>query len=115
MESKGFLHLRTDRAHWVERRERVLKDHRNLAPANLPQFGGRHFQDVASLEKYAAADPSRGCLEQTHERECSDTFPGAGFAHDRERLAALDAEAHPVDGSRNGFVANELHVQIGDI
>src|SRR4051812_2168183 len=115
MQSKRFLHLRADRPDGVERRECVLKDHPDLAAADLPQLTRTHFQDVATREKHAPADSRRRLLQQAHDREGRHALARPRLAHDAERLTSFDAETDAVYGPGDGSVAHELDVEIGDL
>ncbi len=81
----------------IEARERVLEHHLH-APAQRPQGCGGEFVDAAAVEH----DLSCGDVEQAEHRAADRALAAAGFADERERLAALDVERHAVDGADRG-------------
>src|SRR5262249_44382561 len=81
----------------VQRRVRVLEDHRHLAP-DRPHCRARELGDVAALERGRAA----GRLEQLDHAAGQRRLAAARLAHDPERLARLDAEADAVDRLHRG-------------
>ena len=64
--------LEADGEHRVERRHRLLEDHRDVAPANLAHLVVGELQQVAALEEDAAADDAPGGLrEEPHDRRAT--------------------------------------------
>jgi hypothetical protein len=101
--------LAADRQHRVERRHRVLEDHRDVAAAHAPHLLGRQRRAVAALEAIVAA---RRCARRRHSRmmasEVTD-LPRARLADDAERLAALDRERDAVDRVHASLRRCEMH------
>ena len=94
----------------VERRHRVLKDHRDAFAADGALLGRRAVKQIHAVEHRRAALDAPGRLrDQSHERVAGDRFSRSRFAHDPERFAALDREAH----SLNGAVDARAGVKIG--
>src|ERR1700677_2096570 len=82
----------------IERGHRLLKHHRNPRAARRAQFAIRHCQNVAAVEEDLAAGMARGGIwQQPHDRLRGDRFARAGFAHQRERLPALQREGDAID------------------
>ena len=84
----------------VERRHRILEDHRDAFAADGAGLGGRAVQQIYTLEHRGAAfDAARRLRDEPHERITRDGFARAGFADDAEDLAAFEVEADAVHGA----------------
>ena len=110
--------LAQDAQHRVERGHRVLEDHRDLGAAHLAHGALRQLREIAPAEADAAADDARGLFEQAHHGFRRHALARTGFAHDPERLAAREPEAHAIDGAHRAGIAEEpgaevLHLQDG--
>ena len=81
----------------------VLEGPRDPAPGDLV---GRHARDVLAVEDQASGRWLVDARDQVEDRR----LPGAVGADDREDLAGLDREAHPVDGPD----AAEAHPEVVD-
>ncbi len=83
--------LLADGQHGIERRHRVLEDHRDRIAANPPHLRLAELQQVASLEQDPAADDAaRRGRDQAQHRERSNALAAAGFADDAQRLPRPD-------------------------
>jgi hypothetical protein len=80
----------------VQRRHRVLEDHRHAPAADGVHLGCRHADEFAPTIAGAAGGPAVGSQEPHHRHE-DLTLAGAGFADDSESLALLHTETHAVD------------------
>ena len=79
--------LVTDREHGIERRHRILEDHRNLPTADLLQLLLRHGQEIATLvERLSAHDPPRRHRDQPEHRHDRDALSRTRLADDTECL-----------------------------
>ena len=90
----------------IEARERVLEHHLH-APAQRPERRSGEIVDALSVEH----DLSRGDVEQPQHRAADRGLAAAGFADERQRLAALDVERHAVDGTDRGRLLPEAAAQ----
>ena len=101
-----------DRQRRVERRHRILEDHRDLRGRGRPR-SSRCEQLVRSRPSKRIAPPTirRGRSEQAHDRERGDGLPAAGLADDAERLASLDREADAVDGAHVAGTGLEVRLR----
>ncbi len=96
--------LPPDAMHRVQRRHRLLKDHRHLAAAHAAHraIGERQQVGGAALpvgQQHAAGDDAtRRRREQTHDGQRGHAFAGAALADDRERLALGDGEGDAFEG-----------------
>jgi hypothetical protein len=108
--------LSPDRERRVQRRHRVLEDHRDLAPANVLEIVFGQLRQIRSLEQHLARHDLRGRpRDQAHERERRDRLPAARLADDSERLALVDLEADAVDGPDHAVAREEMGAQIVDL
>src|SRR5260221_11690644 len=112
MADEDVLDLPPDRADRVERRPRVLEDHRQLATAHLLQRALACRQQVEAAEDDAAGGDPRRRVEDAHDGEGGDRFAGAGLADDTQRLAARQREADPLEGAYRARPGAEFHRQI---
>ena len=70
-------------------------------------------EQVAALEQDAAVrDAPRGLGEQAHDRERGYRLAAAGFADQRDDLAAIDAVADAVDRADDAARGHEVDVQV---
>ena len=90
----GLGDLVADRVERVQRGQRVLEDHRDVAGR-----GSLRICSSDSAEHLGAVDPDRAAtpgalgVVQAQDRQLDDRLAGAGLAHDAEGLAPLDGEA----------------------
>ncbi len=97
MEPQRLADLRADRQDRIERRHRLLEDHRDLVAAHKPHRLVVETQQVAAAERHGTADDAAGWLrDQAHDGERRHALAAAGFADDGERLAAAQRERHVV-------------------
>ena len=107
--------LRPDRQRRVQRGHRVLEDHRDLAAAHVLELPLAQLRQVtAVVEDGAGDDLGRWLRDQAHDRERGDRLAAAGLADDPERLALLDREADPVDGTDDALAGEEVRAEIVD-
>ena len=70
MDHQRFHDLEPDGQHRVQRRHRLLEDHRDIAAANLAHFVFSKLEKIAPLEQDAAADDAACRLgQQPHDGE----------------------------------------------
>jgi len=113
VEAKHFHQLITHRLHRVERRHRLLKDHRNTVAANLVHLIRRQGEQLLSLK----ADGTRhhltmGLGQEPHDGERGDALAAAGLADYPQSLARGHREADPVEYFYLAVVDGELHLEI---
>src|SRR4030095_9088855 len=83
----------------IQRRLRILQDHRHATAANAAHLGFALRDEVVALEEHLPLDDAPGRLRQeAHEREARHRLAAARFADEPERLALAQGEAHAVDG-----------------
>ena len=107
--------LITDPEHRVERRHRVLEDHRHLAAADLAELVLGHREQVAALEdRFAAHDPAGRLRDQPEHREHGHALARARLADDAEHLAGEEVVADAGDGLHDAVLRLELDRQVVD-
>jgi hypothetical protein len=88
----GLGDLFADLVERVQRRQRVLEDHRHVATAQLADLFVVHADDVPAADEDIAAHLGALGVVQTEHRERRDALARAGLADDPERAAPLDRE-----------------------
>ena len=92
MRLQRLADLEADREARVERRHRLLEDHRHVAADDA---GAARAATIVSrsraVEAHAVGGHGRGPGQQAHHREHRHRLAGAGFADDRDDLVAVDA------------------------
>jgi hypothetical protein len=99
----------------IQRRHRILEDHRDPFAPDRPRLGRRAAQEVDAVEDgRAALDAAGGLRDEAHDRVARHGFAGAGFADDPERLAAFEGEADAVDRAIDAVASVETGAEVGD-
>src|SRR4030095_11719653 len=86
----------------IERAVRILEDHLHLAPDRTQRVLGER-REVAPLEE----DLTAGRPLELQDAAPGGRLPAPGLAHEPERLAPADLEAHAVDGADEGPAREE--------
>ena len=92
MRLDGLDHLGVDAQHRVQRRHRILEDHRDALAAQLAQLRLGQADELAALEADGAARDAAGLVDEAEHGEPADGLAGAGFADQPQHLAAIDGE-----------------------
>ena len=110
-----FPELSTNRLNRVERRHRVLKNHRHLVATNLsqPRFGSS--QEVLPFEDHGAGRLRVASLIQSHDRQARDALARSGLTDDSQRLTCPDAKADVVDGAYDSVAGDEVRCESLDL
>ena len=113
--ARDFGDLVADGEDRIERRHRLLEDHRDAIAADVAHLLVAQRDEVLSLELDAAAglDSARR-LNQPQDRQRGDRLSAARFADDPDRLAGPDVEGDAVDRARDAALGVELGAQIVD-
>src|SRR5439155_1317011 len=98
--------LVADRIDRVQRGHRLLEDHRDVAPPQLAQLLGGHFQDLLPVEQNLPGQAR--ALDQAQRRERSHRLAGSRLADQRQLLPGVEREAHPVDHPTGAEVDAEI-------
>ena len=107
--------LQADRERRVQRRHRILEDHRDLAAAHVFELVLRELVQHAALEADLAGLDPRRRHEQPHDRERRHRLAAARLADDAERLAAIDREADAVDRVHVARPRREIRAEVVDL
>src|SRR6185312_5801284 len=112
MQPHRLADLVADPDHRVERGHRLLEDHGDAIAANLAHLRFIETEQVGAFEHDLAADDTAGRIgHQAHDRQRADALAAAGFADDRQCLAALDVEGDVVDGTEQAGTGEEHRLQ----
>ena len=115
MDLQRFLDLQADREDRIQRGHRLLKDHRDVATANLAHLLVVEVEQGSAVEHDPAFRDFPGKpWQQPHDRERRYRLAGPGLADDGDHLAAVDGEADALDGAHDAPRGAELGVQVVD-
>jgi hypothetical protein len=107
-------HLGSDAEHRVQRHHRILKDHRDLAAAQLPHLVRGQADKIPALEQDAPTNHPPRRIDETEDREAGDRFSRSGFADEPEDFATSDFEADAIDGPDDALRCEEVRLQVLD-
>ena len=110
MAAHRLADLPPDRIDRIERRHRLLEDHRHQAAAQIAQRSRPHRQDIVSVDTNGPLDAGAPRRQQAHQRPQRDTFAGTRLAQNAQDLARLHREADPVHRVDGGLAGNKAHV-----
>ena len=107
--------LRTGREHRVQRRGRVLEDHRHVSAAHRSQLTFRHRQRVATVDEDRTAGDRGRARKQVQHGQAGDRLATAGLTHQGDDLATLDRQRYVVDGTGHRAPRVEADAQFVDL
>jgi hypothetical protein len=116
VQDQHLVHLSLDRVQRIERGHRLLEDHRDAIAAHVEKIARRGTDQFAALE----ADAAVGMIghrvgQELQDRQRRHRLARARFAHHRQRLSALDLEAH-ITHRAHGIVAGaEIDREVLDL
>ena len=113
--AQHVLDLVADLADRIERRARVLEDHRDLAAAQVAHLVFAGGLDVDAGEHHRALGDLAGAVENPHHRVGGDGFAGAGLADDAERLALGHGDVDVLHRLDDAAAGGEFHGEIVDV
>ena len=100
----------------IERRHRVLKDHRDALAADGAELLLRARQQIDAVEQRTATfDASRRLRDEAHERVARHRFTRAALADDSERLAFLHRERNVLHRAHNAVARVEAGSEVLDV
>ncbi len=99
----------------VQRRHRVLEDHRHLLAPDVAHLLGGEADQLLALEAHRSRALDRLAAEQSHDRTCEHRLAGPRLADDAERLAAVHRERHAVHRPHLASRRAERRVQVLDL
>src|SRR6185437_13244887 len=116
MQPQRLADLPPDSQHWIERRHRLLEDHRDLVAAHIAHRRFVEHEEVAPVEPDASADDAAGRIgNETHQRQRRHALAAAAFTDHRQGLAAVERERDVVDGAEQALPGEEHGLQPFDL
>src|SRR4051812_950838 len=105
--------LPADRERWIERGHRVLEDHADPVPAELPELL------VLQPQELKLAEPDRprhrrGRRQQSHQRHRERGLAASRLADQTEDLALLHGEGYVAHRRHRSLVGREADVDVGE-
>jgi len=91
----------------VQRAHRILEDHRDLVPADVPQLVLRAAEQVPALVVDLAVEARVRAAREAEERHRGHALAGARLAHDPEHAAAVELEVDAVDRLDDAVLGRE--------
>jgi len=110
---ESFGNLIADGLARVQRRHRILENHRDAAPAQIPQIGGRKAENLLAQQPDPARKRGAGPFVQPRQRHGHSRLAGTAFADDSERLSPADRKRNALDRHKPGVVGTESDGEIG--
>ena len=107
-------HLVADPHQRVQRRHRLLEDHRDAPAAGIPPAGFVLGKQVGLAEANAAGDRPHRLRQQAHQGVGAHRLARARFADEAQDLAGHEVERHAVDGVRPVAALGEGEAQVTD-
>ena len=104
--------LLADGVERIERRHRLLENHRDQRAAQLRHLALALGADVTLANDHLAFDHRALPWQQPQERAHHHRLARAGLPDHAQHLAALEIERDAVHGAHGGLAADELHVEI---
>ena len=112
----GLHELVADLVERVQRRQRVLEDHRDLVPAQLAHLLVGGGQEVLAVEADGARDL---CVareaRQPHHGQRRDALPRPRLAHDAQCLAAVHRVGDAIDCLDDAVLRSEVDLEVRDL
>ena len=111
---KRFADLEADGETGIERRHRLLENHRDVFAGDPPPLTCGHRQEIHSVEGHAVGGHGCGRRQKAHRRQHRHRLAGAGFADDREHFVAIEGEIEPVHCSERAVPGGERDAEVAD-
>ena len=105
----GLGDLLPHRPRRVQRRQRILEDHRDVVAAHLLHLALGERREVLAEQLDRAARHVADARQQLHDRQPGRRLPATRLAHEAHALALGDAEGDPVDR----FDVRRAQVELG--
>jgi hypothetical protein len=106
----GLDDLLADGVEGMQRRKRVLEDHRHPLAAQQPHLlRTRAHQFLAAQPDLAG---HLGALVQSQDRQARHALARTGLTHDAQRFAAFQRERQPVHGLHQPVRGGKVHPEI---
>src|SRR5262245_8510673 len=116
VDAKGLHQLVADGEHRVERGLGILEDHGDPPPAHPAHLAVALGHEVLALqEDLAPDDASRRPGQKAQDGERRHRLAAAGLAHETERLAFPERQAHAADRAHHAPARGEMGAQIAQL
>ena len=113
MKPHGLADLLADRKYGVQRRHRILKDHRDVFAANAPHLAFSQPQQIDLLQENSSpCDASRRLGKKAHRRKRTNGLAGTRLPDDPQHRTRRDGIGKSVDGLHSSGVRLERNVEI---
>ena len=110
-----FYDLPTDCINRRQRRHRVLKDHRNLASAQIAHLACGHPYQLAPPVLDRPFDHCIRVRDQPHHGQQCHGLARPGFPRQPQNLSFAHVKRHAVDGPHHALFRAERHFQIAHL
>ena len=107
--------LAADLVERMQRRQRILEDHRDVVAADPAELLAGERQQVGALEQDLARHAAGAAVGQPHRRQRGDGLARAGLADDPQRRGGGNRVGDSVDGMDDAVVGVELDPQVLDV
>ena len=114
MRFQRFADLKADGEAGIERRHRLLEDHRHVFAGDAPPLVRAHRREIRAVEGHAVGGHGRGRRQEAHRRQHRHRLAGAGFADDRQHFVALERQVEPVHRRERAVACRERDGEIAD-
>ncbi len=121
VQAQRLDHLVADRVHGTERRHWLLRDQRDLGPADRSHRRAAGIEpcqvhDTAALaaEQHGSADHAAGRLDDLEHGPHGHALAAPALAHDPHDFSRRHVEGHAVDRAHEPLVEEEVHAQVAD-
>ena len=114
VQAQGLGNLLPDRVQGVERRHRLLKNHRHARTAQLAQLRLGQAHQLLALQHDGAAHAG-AFGQQAHQGQSRERFAAAALANQAHRLAAFHAPGHATQSRCPAPGRGQAHPQIIDL
>jgi hypothetical protein len=84
-------------------------------PPEVPELVGGQLADLLALVAHAALADDVAARQEPHDRPRQDRLAEPDSPDDADRLATLEGERHPVDGSHEAGWGLEVRLEVGDL
>ena len=107
--------LPTHRVVGVQRRQRILEDHRHVPAPQPPHLLLTQPHQLTPTHRDLPRDGRPLRVVQTEDRQRRDALTGTRLTHDPQRATPLHGERHTVHGPHHTVLGVEPHSQISDL
>ena len=116
MIAKHLIDLIADGHDRVERGHRLLKDHRDVAAANVTQPRLADLDEILIAEANGTLlDPHMGLRQQPHDRARGQRLTRTAFADDTENLVRRQLQINRFDGMATLRALRQRNMQVFNV